>query len=303
MPSSAGTTYWALTDNENSQRDWITYGALVDHIVYDSFGKIYSQSSTAVPFNFMHNGVYYDSATGLEWHSQPSTGQTGRWYNPGIQRWMCEDPTGLGPDSNPYRYVGNSPTNGADPTGLAEAPKIPWEIYVNGDLQKQTDPYTTTIKGANGTWTLKLWYADVTLPNPLAVGPRQQFYGAHIKVEYKLNSEAANKLNKDKYYEFDVKRADCPVGWTTTDWKDDPSQDRNQSLHTDSPGHIGSKGHSPATSDRLPLISGSKNDIGMRFLVQSTAFDNGEKETPLGMLEVHILVRDNGKVEITWPGK
>jgi RHS repeat-associated protein len=117
MPSSVGTTYWALTDNENSVRDWITYGSLVDHIVYDSFGKIYSQSSTAVPFAFMHNGVFYDPATGLEYHSQSGTGVPGRWYNPALKRWMSEDPTGLGADSNPYRDVYNSPTNFIDPSG------------------------------------------------------------------------------------------------------------------------------------------------------------------------------------------
>jgi hypothetical protein len=71
MPTtSPGTTYWALGDNEGSVRDWITCGSLVDHVIYDSFGKIYSQSSTTVAFNFMHNAVFYDSATGLEYHSQ-----------------------------------------------------------------------------------------------------------------------------------------------------------------------------------------------------------------------------------------
>ncbi|HEV2971412.1 MAG TPA: RHS repeat-associated core domain-containing protein, partial [Pirellulales bacterium] len=44
----------------------------------------------------------------------------GRWYNPGIQRWMSQDPSGLGPDSNPYRPVGNSPTKFIDPSGLAD---------------------------------------------------------------------------------------------------------------------------------------------------------------------------------------
>jgi RHS repeat-associated protein len=113
LPSSPGTTYWALTDNEGSVRDWVSYGSLVDHIVYDSFGKVYSQSSTTVPFAFGHNGVFYDPATGLEWHQA-------RWYNPALQRWMSEDPSGLGPDSNPYRYVGNSPTNFVDPSGLRD---------------------------------------------------------------------------------------------------------------------------------------------------------------------------------------
>jgi RHS repeat-associated protein len=90
----------------------------VDHVIYDSFGKIVSQSNTSVPFAFMHNGVFYDPATGLEYHSQPSTGISGRWYMPGIQRWMSEDPAGLGPDAAPYRYCQNSPTNETDPSGL-----------------------------------------------------------------------------------------------------------------------------------------------------------------------------------------
>src|SRR5438445_3000556 len=121
MPTAAGNVYWALTDNENSVRDWIAYGSLVDHVIYDSFGKIYSQSSTSIPFAFMHNGVFYDPATGLEYHSQPSTGIPGRWYNPATQRWMSEDPTGLAFDSNPYRYVSNSPTNEVDSSGLSDA--------------------------------------------------------------------------------------------------------------------------------------------------------------------------------------
>jgi RHS repeat-associated protein len=147
MPSSAGTTYWALGDNEWSVRDWIANGSLVDHVVYGAFGTIYSQSSTTVTFAFMHNGTFADSATGLEWHQA-------RWYNPGIQRWMSEDPSGLGPDSNPYRYCKNSPTNGSDPTGLDDNYTIagPRGSYIlfnvtNGDFQetlashKWSDPF------------------------------------------------------------------------------------------------------------------------------------------------------------------
>jgi RHS repeat-associated protein len=120
LPSAAGTTYWALTDNENSVRDWITYGALVDHVIYDSFGKVYSQTNATYVFPFLHNGVFYDAATGLEYHSQPGTGLTGRWYNPAIQRWMTEDPTGLSAGSNPWEYCNDSATNGVDPSGLEE---------------------------------------------------------------------------------------------------------------------------------------------------------------------------------------
>jgi RHS repeat-associated protein len=41
-----------------------------------------------------------------------------RRYEPSVQRWMSQDPLGLGPDSNPYQYVGNGPTNVVDPSGL-----------------------------------------------------------------------------------------------------------------------------------------------------------------------------------------
>ena len=42
-------------------------------------------------------------------------------YDPSIGRWTQEDPIGFaGGDVNLYRYVGNSPTNHTDPTGLYE---------------------------------------------------------------------------------------------------------------------------------------------------------------------------------------
>jgi RHS repeat-associated protein len=42
-----------------------------------------------------------------------------RWYDPRIGRFLSADPSGFdGGDPNLYRYVGNSPLNGADPTGL-----------------------------------------------------------------------------------------------------------------------------------------------------------------------------------------
>jgi len=55
-----------------------------------------------------------------------------RWYNPGSQRWLTQDPLGLGPDTNPYRYCGNGPTDGSDPTGLAEVKPIEGAIFIGG---------------------------------------------------------------------------------------------------------------------------------------------------------------------------
>jgi uncharacterized protein RhaS with RHS repeats len=39
-------------------------------------------------------------------------------YDPTVGRFLTEDPSGLDVDSNPYRYVGNTPTMYIDPTGL-----------------------------------------------------------------------------------------------------------------------------------------------------------------------------------------
>ncbi len=47
-----------------------------------------------------------------------------RWFDPIVGRWLSEDPSGLGPGSNPYRYCGNAPTDGVDPSGLED-----WMIY------------------------------------------------------------------------------------------------------------------------------------------------------------------------------
>jgi uncharacterized protein RhaS with RHS repeats len=42
-------------------------------------------------------------------------------YDPTVGRWITEDPIGFeGNDANLYRYVGNSPTNYLDPSGLYE---------------------------------------------------------------------------------------------------------------------------------------------------------------------------------------
>ena len=41
-----------------------------------------------------------------------------RWYDPHLGRFVSEDPIGLAGGLNVYAYVGNSPLNGTDPSGL-----------------------------------------------------------------------------------------------------------------------------------------------------------------------------------------
>ncbi len=57
-------------------------------------------------------GKFDDPITGLQYNDN-------RWYMPSIERWVTQDPTGLGPDGDPYRYCGNNPASEVDPSGLA----------------------------------------------------------------------------------------------------------------------------------------------------------------------------------------
>ena len=118
LPTSAGTTYWALEDNEGSVRDVVdTSGSSAEHVTYDSYGNATVASGSAVS-QFLWTGKFYDSATKLQWNG-------GNWYNAAIGRWMSQDP--LFPLSGPngYTYGKNSPTNYRDPRGLA--PEVPFD--------------------------------------------------------------------------------------------------------------------------------------------------------------------------------
>ncbi len=64
---------------------------------------------------FGFTGRFFDDGTGLQWNLN-------RWYDPGVGRWLSEDPIGFGGgDPNLYRYVGNGPGMGVDPDGLEES--------------------------------------------------------------------------------------------------------------------------------------------------------------------------------------
>ena len=87
-----------------------TSGNTVDAVVYDPWGNIVSESNAANGDRFKYDGGMYDSI-------QQTYLFNARWLNPQSGRWESEDPTGLGPDSNPYRYVYNNPLGTTDPSG------------------------------------------------------------------------------------------------------------------------------------------------------------------------------------------
>ena len=53
----------------------------------------------------------------LDWH-EGLYAMGARSYDPELGRFLSEDPLGLAAGINPYAYVGDSPVNGTDPSGL-----------------------------------------------------------------------------------------------------------------------------------------------------------------------------------------
>ena len=121
-PLGANTT-WMVTNYQGSVVNSLWQGDTQygsdpsSNVSYSPFG----QTNFAGGLFFGYTGAYTDPETGLQYHS---VGDDGRWYSTSAQRWINPDPSGLGPDSNEYRYCGNNPTNETDPTGH--------ELFANG---------------------------------------------------------------------------------------------------------------------------------------------------------------------------
>ncbi|WP_422925495.1 putative Ig domain-containing protein [Singulisphaera sp. PoT] len=107
-----GTT-WYLADRLGTVRDLTDdTGQVIDHIDYDAYGQVTGETNPSVGDRFRYTGREYDAETGLYYYRA-------RYYDASLGRFISQDPLGFnGADSNLYRYVGNSPTNATDPTGL-----------------------------------------------------------------------------------------------------------------------------------------------------------------------------------------
>jgi len=119
--SSDGNTLWPLADHLGTIRDIADYDggtpafAITNHRVYDSFGRLESETNSAVDLLFGFTGKQFDEDTGLNYYLN-------RWYDSRTGKWLSEDPAGFAAgDANLARYVANAPTMYVDPLGLVQA--------------------------------------------------------------------------------------------------------------------------------------------------------------------------------------
>jgi RHS repeat-associated protein len=142
--ASTGDTLWAMVDHLGSVRDIVDdSGNVENHIVYDSFGRVVSETTPAVDFLFGFTGRERDEESGLNYHRA-------RYYDSATGRWISEDPISFaGGDENIYRYVGNDGVNFVDPTGLWEEASESQNFSDAGGFTMQ---WNNWLLGTGGDW-------------------------------------------------------------------------------------------------------------------------------------------------------
>jgi RHS repeat-associated protein len=99
-----------------------------DRTSYDTFGRVWTSTTPSAESRFAFTGRDLDPESDLYHHRA-------RYYDPATGQFISADPIGFeAGDGNLYRYVGNGPIDGTDPSGL-EPPKAaryyvhPWEQF------------------------------------------------------------------------------------------------------------------------------------------------------------------------------
>jgi RHS repeat-associated protein len=147
--TAPGNVLWPLTDNMGTVRDIVDFNEatnisqIANHLAYDAFGRITSETNAAVDSLFAFTGRerdeeswYWDAA--LNRYTGGHYFYRGRVYDPVTGRFLSQDPIGFAAgDANLYRYVENNPTNATDPSGFQQvtasgAPSYPAPKPHNG---------------------------------------------------------------------------------------------------------------------------------------------------------------------------
>jgi len=117
------TLHWLLPGQLGTITDVIEYDAgsdstaNINHLTYTSFGRIATQTNSANEPYYTYTARAWDGNSELYYYRA-------RWYDPGIGRFVSEDPIGFeGNSFNFYCYASNCPYVLSDPSGLRNRQK------------------------------------------------------------------------------------------------------------------------------------------------------------------------------------
>ncbi len=167
LRDAGGVTRRYLTDGLGSTLGLVDSAGAGATYTYEPFGRTY------VAGNDGGNAYRYagreDDGTGLYFNRA-------RYYSPGLQRFLSEDPIGFDGGNNLYGYVGNKPTAWTDPSG--EKPMgsggeydgyVPGEFLIDKAFKapKQITPGTPVLRGE---------YVNDRGPGGVRVEPWEAYY-------------------------------------------------------------------------------------------------------------------------------
>ncbi len=176
----AGGVHWLLSDHLGTIRDLAdNAGLVVNHIVYDAFGNVLSQTNDTVESRYLYTGREFDGEVGLHYYRA-------RYLDSSVGRFLSEDTIGFsGGDVNLYRYVGNWPNRLRDPVGL---------FGVGGPGLDRDGSVTEYSNGAG-----ELEQVDFNLPDEDPSDAAAEQRKARLKAEHE--QEKANRGPLEKFWD------------------------------------------------------------------------------------------------------
>jgi RHS repeat-associated protein len=108
---SNGTTYYHCDGNGNITALTDANGNMVARYEYDAYGRLIGMWGSQAAANvYRFSSKEYDAVTGLYYFGY-------RYYDAVLQRWLNQDPLGLGGGPNAYGFAANNPVMFFDPYG------------------------------------------------------------------------------------------------------------------------------------------------------------------------------------------
>ena len=214
-------------------------GAVENHLTYDAFGNVTSETDDTVDHVCAYTGRDRDEESDLQYNRA-------RYYDAGVGRWISEDPIGfLAGDSNLARYVGNFSTGARDPSGLVAISGV----ATQGDRYEELPPNEGIPAGPREIYMddCHMWIeADIYNTHGQKIGRREFHFSkeslspSKTNQYYKTNPRSTKpkplrsypstreqdmeldrlwgKLETERHYNARLRFQPTQCCWTTTHW-------------------------------------------------------------------------------------